>query len=176
MTTCWDEYLTVPDSPLRYGICRDSGEGEYAPLRETIGRVVGRILPKAVTCLGAGVLNDIPYDALVGRCRVVHLVDWLPGIIDSGIARAIVSRNAEGAFNCIYCSSGALDKAGYCTRYRHSADTGLKVCDRFVPVAGARTGCVSFERGIWPRVLTQDVTGGYATAFSRQACGCIAWC
>jgi hypothetical protein len=167
MTNLWDQYLTVPDAERRYGICRDSGETAYAPLRETITRLIDRIMPETAACLGAGVLNDIPYDALVARCQTLYLVDWLPGIVDSGIARAIVSRAADGACVCAYCSVGRFDKAYYCTRYRPSHDPGRQVCGSF-SAADAWPACASFERGTWPHVLAQDITGGYASSFARQ--------
>ena len=59
--------------------------------------------PKVIACLGAGVLNDIPYDLFVRSGARVHLVDWMPSSIEAGIDRSIIDVGENGCPRCAYC-------------------------------------------------------------------------
>ena len=163
MVTTWQQYLRVPDAGRAYGQCQRLRESAFASLRDCLRRVVTATRPKSVACLGAGVLNDIPYWTLVHGGAGLHLVDWLPGIVESGIARSVIRREGENAPRCVYCTLGDQISGDYCSRY--AAHSSRLVCKRYEPVAGDPPSCAAFERGSEPRILQQDVTAGYATAF-----------
>ena len=76
MTITWDEYLTVPNAESKYSECAAVCRSTFAQQRQNIARLVESRRPKSVVCLGAGVLNDIPYPELVRIGAKVHLVDW----------------------------------------------------------------------------------------------------
>ena len=167
MAMSWDDYLAVPDAERAYGACHTGCGEAYVGLRGVIATLVRRTRPGTVACLGAGVLNDIPYDVLVAAGATIHLVDWLPGAIDSGIRRSIIGRGEQGRPVCAYCTLDDEDAGAYCRRFRPSRDPSARVCERYRPAPGASAACESFERGERPHVLEQDVTAGYATAFGR---------
>lgn len=170
MNTRWHRYMSVPNRSSRYRLHRVASGAAYAPLRDVIRQVVNRVGPGTVACLGAGALNDIPYDTLTVQSPVLHLVDWLPEIMESGIAGSIVSHDESGNYDCIYCSLSGTARTDYCTRHLDSRKRAQqrRVCDRFDAADGEQPGCASFERGTWPHVLYQDVTGGYASEFARR--------
>ena len=79
MSVTWNEYLSVPDTDTQYTECFQRCRNSFKLHRENIRSLVERTFPGVVACLGAGVLNDIPYDTLVKSCTTIHLVDWLAG-------------------------------------------------------------------------------------------------
>ncbi len=119
-----------------------------------------------VACLGAGVLNDIPYRTLLGCGARLHLVDWLPGAVDAGIALSIIATDKAGGPHCIYCDLGRDRARECCANYHLATAPSSGVCDHFVPIPGDPPACDAFEMGSWPRVHVEDVTGGYASAFA----------
>lgn len=121
--------------------------------------------PAVIACLGAGPLNDIPFDFLVDRQATIHPVDWMQGSIDFGLARSIIERPSAGNVACIFCSLSAGTPERYCRNYRRPVKAGQAVCQAYaVDVASGGT-CASYRRGNLPHVHYQDVTGGYASAF-----------
>ena len=88
MVTGWKAYLSVSENAAHRCAGGESLRRAYRPLREAIRNVVEAARPKTVACLGAGVLNDIPYRALVQSDATLHLVDWMPDLIETGIPMA----------------------------------------------------------------------------------------
>ena len=66
----------------------------FASQRSTSERIARELQPAVVACLGAGALNDIPFDYLIGSQATVHLVDWMQGSIDFGLTRSIIEQPA----------------------------------------------------------------------------------
>ncbi len=165
MATMWGQYLSVPGAGQAYRELHTRCRAGYAPVRAVLRRVVEKTAPSMVACLGAGVLNDIPYRKLLQSGAVIHLVDWLPGVIESGIAQSIITRDADGAPRCEYCVLGNGDAALFCRQYHKAADAPDRVCDRYEPGDGDPATCRAFELGERPFVHCRDVTGGYAESF-----------
>ncbi len=118
-----------------------------------------------MACLGAGLLNDIPYRDMVHSGTAIHLVDWLPGGMETGIRLSIVNED-EGP-DCTYCHLSDEDAQTYCRRFDRSKDPEKRVCNSFKPGEGEFPTCTAFERGDLPVVHEADVTAGYARAFAE---------
>jgi len=114
-------------------------------------------------------LNDIPFHDLVGARTDIHLIDWIPGIVDSGIGGAIIEMDSDGNPECAFCVLGENDAQPWCRRFSGANAMQAGVCDNFEPIGEMGTGCKSYERGDEPHVLYQDATGGYATGFARRS-------
>lgn len=123
--------------------------------------------PKVVVCLGAGVLNDIPYSTLVESGATIHLVDWLPGAIDWGLGQSLIRRGNGGSPDCVYCHLNEACAKVYCRQFLGAVAPGRGVCDQFVPKPDEPFVCVAFERGEQPIIHERDVTAGYASAFGE---------
>jgi hypothetical protein len=160
----WEEYIGAPAAQMHSRQCRALCNGSFEPVRDLVTRVIGGLAPRSIACLGAGVLNDIPLRDLVREAVDLHLVDWIPGVIETGIAQSIVEHDPAGRPECAFCALGEPDARTFCRRFAHPRDG---VCDSFEESGGAPPTCAAYERGDWPRVLRQDVTGGYASAFAR---------
>lgn len=168
MSVTWDEYLRAPNAGQLLSECNRRCKASFHQQRRNLQRVMEATRPRAVACLGAGVLNDIPYEMMVKSGASIHLVDWLPQSIDSGIAMTIIQSAGEDNPQCIYCHAAVDCPHDYCRRYDASTASSSGVCRNFVPVPGSPLHCASFERGERPSVHYEDVTGGYASAFGRQ--------
>ena len=162
----WEDYISTPAARAQSRRCRALCGGAFEPLRDILARVIGSVAPRSVACLGAGVLNDIPFRHLVRETVELHLVDWLPGVIETGLAQSIVERDAAGRPECAFCVLGKPDARAFCRGFTRPRG---RVCDSFEEGGGPQPTCKAYERGDWPRVLCQDVTGGYASAFARDA-------
>lgn len=169
MATEWDDYIAVPDATSAFRACRTAHAAGFAKLRETIEHVARLTAPKTVACLGAGHLNDIPYGHFVEKSETIHLVDWVPGIVDQGLVMSSVERDDKGRSRCIYCALSGERAKKYCRAYAGSRDAPGGVCRNFRPVEGGIEACEAFERGEQPIVEVGDVTAGFATAFGRAA-------
>ena len=163
----WETYLAGQGAGRQYRDCHSRYAPAFARQRALIRRIVEQIRPKAVACLGAGVLNDVPYRALLDSGAQLHLVDWLPGAIKTGIALSIVETDESGAPACAYCALGDARARECCTRFHRSGAAARQVCDRFVALSRQPPGCGALEIGSWPRIHVEDATGGYASAFAR---------
>lgn len=164
--TSWHDYLaTVPAE--RYRDCRHRQEAAFASQKRLLDRVCRELRPRTVACLGAGVLNDIPYAALVRAGATISLVDWLPDAIRTGLASSIVEAAAGGAFSCVFCSLGDDEARAYCQHFEGDRDSGSNVCANFELGQGEPPSCAAFALGERPAVLGEDVTGGYASAFAE---------
>ncbi len=164
--TPWRDYIAAAPND-RYGDCRRLHGAAFAGQKRVIERVVESTRPRTVACLGAGMLNDIPYASLVRSGATIHLVDWLPGVVEAGIALSIVETAADGTSSCAYCALGDDTARAFCRRFQAGGDSANGVCDNFVPGAGAPSSCAAFELGERPVLHQGDVTQGYASAFGE---------
>ncbi len=167
MAINWTDYLGAPGGLSQHSECRQRCRGSYKQQRKNIQRLIEAMNPRVVACLGAGVLNDIPYRELVQSGARIHLVDWVPGSIDVGIQLSIL--RDDGVPHCIFCHSSVTCPQKYCSQYRTSS-TGT-VCDRFVPSPDKPLRCLAFQKGECPEIYYQDVTSGYANEFGRRVLG-----
>ncbi len=171
MATTWEDYLTRPDAASAHRDCHLRFRRAFASQRDCIRRIFETTRPRVVACLGAGVLNDLPYRTFIESGAVVHLVDWLPGVVESGVAHSIIRHTESGPAQCVYCLCPEADARAYCRNYRKSRTSAREVCDRFAPNAREPATCRAFHKGDLPFIYRQDVTGGYASAFGRGVRG-----
>lgn len=168
MSMSWEAYLSAPRAAEQYAACRRSCQETFDRQRENIRRVFSATSPSAVACLGAGVLNDIPYRDFLTAGAMVYLVDWLPGSVDAGLQLSAIEKGEDGLPHCMYCDPAIHCPDRYCRHYQHPAGRAAgRVCGRFVPGPGEPLHCDSFERGDLPAVHYADVTAGYASDFGR---------
>lgn len=165
MPTSWNDYLNVPAAGNAYRKCQERCAEGFEPLRAVVRRVVEALQPENVACLGAGVLNDIPYRTLVRTAANIHLVDWLSGAVEAGIGRSILARGEDGLPRCVYCALGGETAETYCAHFEKDGDDESPVCARFEPGRDGLPACAAFAKGEQPQVHREDVTGGFATAF-----------
>lgn len=168
MPTSWNDYLSLPAADKTYRECQERCAEGFEPLRAITRRVVEALEPESVACLGAGVLNDIPYRTLVRTAAEIHLVDWLPGAVEAGITRSILAQNENGLPECVYCALDGEAPGVYCVHFKKTSDGEKQVCDHFEPGDGDFLTCKAFERGEQPAIRREDITGGFATAFGEK--------
>ena len=168
MLTPWNDYLAVSDPEAAFDACHSRCRGTFLRQREIIAGVVEAMRPKTVACLGSGLLNDIPYRRLVRAGATLHLVDWLPGIAEAGVARSIIELGEGGGPACVYCALGNDRARAHCRRFTPPASPAAGVCDQFRPTPEPPLACLSFDRGEQPECHAEDATGGYASAFAAQ--------
>ena len=96
MTVVWNDYLKVPNAAE--GLCRyrQQGRESFLQQRENIRRLIEALSPRTVTCLGAGVLNDLPYQGLIRSEAMLHLVEWIPGMTETGVHLSVIETEEEG--------------------------------------------------------------------------------
>ncbi len=167
MAVDWDQYVAVPDAVPAYRECRRLYGESFGKLRETIQYVASRTKPETVACLGAGLMNDIPYRFLVEQARTIHLVDWVPGIVESGVAMSTVRVDEAGRPECVYCSLTDERARSYCRHFGGVGGPSDGVCRNYQATDEAAEICEAFERSDLPIVEVGDVTAGFATAFGR---------
>lgn len=167
MPLTWKEYIDAPDASAKYAECASRCRAAFAQQHENIRRVFEAVAPGTVACLGAGVLNDIPFREFVRAGAAIYLVDWLPGAMTAGIAGAIIDASPQGGPQCLFCDPRIERPEAYCRHYCRSNSAGPLVCDRFVGCPERET-CAAYEAGERPGILQEDVTGGYATAFAEN--------
>lgn len=160
--TPWRDYLARAPRH-RYGDCRRLYGPAFARQKQLIGRLADRLRPEVVACLGAGVLNDIPYAALVRSGAAIHLVDWLPGAVEAGVGLSIMEVGEGGRPQCAYCAIGG-EAAAYCRGYRGGSAPRQGVCDNFKPAGDRALACAAFDLGERPAIHAGDVTQGFASA------------
>jgi hypothetical protein len=173
LVVSFSEYRTPARADELFGECHTRCGQTFAAQRAAIDAVVERLDPRVVACLGAGILNDIPYRSLVERSSMLHLVDWVSGAPDFGVAHSIIDRTDNGHARCIYCQLASTDPRSFCVNYRANAASTAETCDAFVPSPEPPLTCLAFRRGERPRIHHQDVTGGYATAFGDRIPGVL---
>ena len=165
----WREYLADPERGRVQRQNHARLRQVYAQQREVVRDVFTETRPEVVACLGAGLMNDLPYGGFVRAGAELHLVDWLPGLMETGVAMSILGRDDRGDPECLYCALGDENARAYCRQYRRETSSELAdVCDNYV--AGVEDGlvCAKFERGELPILHGEDVTGGFANGFSDR--------
>ena len=163
MITAWEDYLKPRGAHAAYRECHKRCRSAFARQRTCIRAIVGDRRPEVIACLGAGALNDIPYRSFIDAGAIVHLVDWLPGIAEFGVAHSIIRGSADGLPLCVYCRGA--DAEAYCRSYRRPKASGREVCEAFTPNADDPETCAAFQKACLPHIHQKDVTGGYASAF-----------
>ncbi len=168
MSMSWDAYLNVPSAAEQYSECSRNCRNAFHRQRENIERVFTKTSPRAVACLGAGVLNDIPYGTFIAAGATVHLVDWLPGSVDTGIKLSIITTGEDGQPNCAYCNPAIPCPERYCRHFYDPTGQAVeRVCDHYVPSTDLPLHCAAFERFDLPSAHYADVTAGYANDFAN---------
>ncbi len=168
MAIGWQDYLQGAKSPETYGRCIREARPGFAALRDLIARLVDRLEPAEVVCLGAGALNDIPFRQLVRRGSVLHLVDWLPDIIEAGVQGSSMSEDAEGQLTCVFCELGEAQAKNYCNAFNQRQKDQPGVCENFRKIPGDHPACENFRKGDLPAVYREDITGGFASSFAQD--------
>ena len=173
MVMPWHDYLVPTGSENALAESRNLCLPAFASQRNTIEQIAKDLQPAVVACLGAGPLNDIPFDYLVGSRATVHLVDWMQGSIDFGLTQSIIEQKTAGDIACIFCRLAAGVPEQYCLSYQTPADDNQTVCPAYTDDATSGEICASYRRGALPHVHYQDVTGGYASAFGAALGGAL---
>lgn len=169
MNVTWADYTQgMQDNTSKYCQCIQQSRKAFEQQRKNIIRVFEARSPQVIACLGAGILNDIPYEQFAHSGAIIHLVDWLPESIDSGLDFSIISMDENSEPRCVYCDPSIDCPGEYCRHYNEVAPGNTKVCKEYKPSEDYPECCASFERGVKPFVMYEDVTGGYASAFGRQ--------
>ncbi len=168
MSVTWEEYLSVPDAGAKFVECFGRCRHAFERHRENIRGLVEKTSPRVVACLGAGVLNDIPYRALVRSGATIHLVDWLAGSSDVGISLSLIETDEDQRPQCIYCDVSIDCPEEFCVNYQRSRGSAGAVCDRFKLSPCEPPTCEAFLKGESPLVHYEDVTGGYASQFGHR--------
>ncbi|MCH8878981.1 MAG: hypothetical protein IID34_03760 [Planctomycetes bacterium] len=168
MLVGWDEYLKVSNACDTFHDCFRGCRSAFEQHRRDIRCAVEVTRPKTVACLGAGVLNDIPYEFMVQSGASIYLVDWVPGSIEAGVDLSIIRTGDDGKPSCIYCNPTIACPQTYCRHYQQASESKSTVCSNFVQVPGSPPRCAAFEKGEQPSVHYEDVTAGYSTEFGRE--------
>lgn len=168
MPVGWDEYLKVSNACDTFHECSRRCKSAFERHRRDIRGAVEVTKPKTVACLGAGALNDIPYESMVQSGASIYLVDWVPGSIDAGVDLSIIRTGDDGEPSCIYCHEAVACPQTYCRHYEEPSASTATVCRNFVPIPGSPPRCSTFEKGDQPSIHYEDVTGGYAAEFGRE--------
>ena len=116
MSVGWDDYLRV--TLASYHECRGRCLDCFREERRVLEHFLELTRPQAVACLGAGVLNDIPYEELLLCGAKIHLADWLPDSLDSGIEQCIIAKSQTGTPRCIYCDPRVRNPLVWCANFR----------------------------------------------------------
>lgn len=168
MITPWQEYMAPAGGIQALADCHRQCRAAFVHQRNSIEHIVAMLRPDVIACLGAGVLNDIPYRQLVTSCSTLHLVDWLPGAPDFGVTRSIIEKCDNGLFDCAYCQLSGAAAERYCGNYRAPEHAGHGVCKAFDAGDTDPAACLAFRRADEPHIHCQDATGGYAAAFGAR--------
>lgn len=164
----WNEYLGASDTCAKFCECHRRCKSSFEEHYRNIQVAIEATQPKVVACLGAGVLNDIPYESMIRSGASIHLVDWIPDSIDTGIDLSIIQNDESGQPHCIYCHPTVTCPQAYCRNYRSSSRSAASVCRSFVSTPGTPPRCAAYERGDQPGVHYEDVTAGYGAEFGRE--------
>ena len=143
----------------------------FAQQRSNIERVFRKLSPHSVTCLGAGLMNDIPLDTFLRSDTTLRLVDWIPQIIDYGLDYSAISLDVERNPHCLFCDSDIACPERYCCHYHMDSSERSDVCDRYRPKTSSPPRCAAFAYGDLPLIHHADITEGYASEFGRLILG-----
>jgi hypothetical protein len=162
--TRWDEYVSTNLSTVDLARCSHIFTPALSAHRERIVSLLETLQPRRVVVMGAGYLNDIPLDSLLGVSDGLFLVDWIPQLAVEGV-RSNVIRVAGDQSECLACLQGR-DALSYCASFEEPATNGR--CANFVAHETSAGGCTSYAPGAEPRFLVADVTSGRASRFARS--------
>lgn len=168
MATRWEDYISAPQTRGTPATCRTACAAAFEPVRRIIKQVIAAQRPATIAVLGAGVLNDIPFGDLVQSGSDIHFVDWIPGIVDTGLTQSCIDHDDAGKPRCVFCTLGPEQAPAWCRRFAGTPSESGGVCRNFEPVDQATPACKAYKRGTRPVVHCNDVTGGYASAFARH--------
>jgi len=84
MTLSWSNYRSLPDAARQYQECTLRCRPAFEHQRRNISKVIAATRPKTVAVLGAGVLNDVPYEHLLDLQAEVHPHRLAPGSTGGG--------------------------------------------------------------------------------------------
>lgn len=168
MSVAWKDYLAVDSPRTACTQCRQHGGAVFAQQRARILRVLEETRPNVVACLGAGALNDIPYTHLVEAGTELHLVDWIPNLIEAAVEASTLNRDDAGQPCCVYCHPSVEYPQQYCTNFRPPSGADATVCGHFQSCPDDPRRCAAFCLAEQLSIHAEDVTGGYATHFGEQ--------
>lgn len=173
MVVSFSEYRAPSRAGELFGECHTRCGSAFATQRAAIETLAETLKPRVVACLGAGILNDIPYQTLIEGGATVHLVDWVSGAPDFGVAHSIIETAESGHARCLYCQLAEADPHSFCLSYQPGAQADAETCDAYRPSPEPPLHCLAFRRGERPFIHDRDVTGGYATAFGDGVPGAL---
>lgn len=168
MPTPWGKYIQPADASNVFNECVARCRSCFDEHRRNIQHVFEATEPASVACLGAGALNDIPYEAMIRSGASIHLVDWVQGSVDAGIDLSIIHTDNDNDYRCIYCQPLPNRAASYCRNFARPAGGDSTVCENFSASEGCPVRCEAFERSDHPIVHYEDVSGGFASEFGRE--------
>lgn len=174
MAEGWQEYLQGAKNSKSYERCISEARPGFTRLRELISTLVERLQPSEIVCLGAGALNDIPFQQFVRRGCRLHLVDWLPDIIEAGLQGSSMSADSEGRLTCVFCELEEDQAKDYCEAFDRRQKNQPGICENFRRMPGDHLACENFCKGSLPATYREDITGGFASSFAERVTGEIA--
>ncbi len=160
----WDSYLSNSYTPQQVENRRTQDWENFQHQRRLIDTVVSQQHPQSIAIMGAGFLNDIPLDSLVGEASSLYFLDWLSEPVKIGLSRSIIAKT-ENTYKCLFCrkGSGAL----YCRNFTGEfVEEG--VCTGFEKIAEPYLGCRNYETGEQPSIIRTDLTGNIARSFASK--------
>lgn len=163
----WKDYFRQPLSENLNSECRTRCFSAFAQERQNILSLLTNLRPKNIVCLGAGLLNDIPYPEMVGSGSSLTFVEWIPGSADAGVDFSILKKKDDGTPACAYCYPPIDCPEDYCANFLSPPDSSASVCSNYEPRPKDPERCASFKMGSKPRILVEDATAGYADAFGE---------
>lgn len=166
----WERYIEGARDAGRTAALAEAGREKFSAVREVLGGLITSLKPEEVIVLGAGVLSDIPFRRLIHEARRIHLVEWIPGLVEAGLSGSILIENGELGPDCAFCHLPSKRAANYCEAFkeRTGAEEGKNVCASYQPNGSSRPSCGSYAPSSEPDILTADATAGYAETFGSR--------
>jgi hypothetical protein len=163
----WENY--VRPAELAVAAHKARSAATFAAQKARIGELCRVLRPPIVVCMGAGYLNDIPFEDLIAIDADVYFAEWVDGVAEQSFRHDLVTQIADN-FVCLACRCSG-DPAKYCRSFREDA-RGRRSdghCENFLAAAApAAALCANFVPGDFPRFLRADVTQGVAEHFAQQ--------
>lgn len=161
----WDRYLTGDGERLPQGASAARCETAFAHHKATIAGMARALSPTSVAVLGAGYLNDIPLEDLIGENRAVYLVDWIGDAPRTGVARLLLRENEGSGHRCLFCRSSRGDR--YCSSFTGEfVEDG--VCSAFERTDEPFVTCERYQSAGEPKFIKADITAGVARGFAER--------
>lgn len=162
----WENYLNILHGPDDIDRCRQLSAPLFNDQKKLMSHLYSSLKPGRIGCLGSGCLNDIPVNQFIRGGSVVYLIDWIPGISESGFQADLIRQEGSNP-SCLFCTL-ERDPRIFCTSFQKENRSQKPVCDNFIPSPGSTVRCESYRPGNEPCFLSQDITSGRATAFARR--------